>query len=175
MSELHRRFPWKARRGLHRASVLAAGLALAVSLTGHALEPREFQTEAQEQRFNALTEELRCTVCQNQSLADSDVPLAEDLRDEIQTMLEQGNSDEDIKRFLVDRYGDFVLYRPPVRGNTLLLWLAPLLLLTTGAAVMAITIHRRRVMLAEEALDEAISIESADFDDADAPEQDPRS
>ena len=89
----------------------------------------------------------------------------EDLRDEIQTMITQGNSDEDIKRFLVDRYGDFVLYRPPVRGNTLLLWLAPLLLLTTGAAVMAVTIHRRRVMLAEEALAEARGGRMADPED----------
>lgn len=163
------RFRRKARRSLPRRAafgavpyavlraVPGAVIALALSLNVQAMEPREFETPEQEQRFNALTEELRCTVCQNQSLADSDVPLAEDLRNEIQTMLEQGNSDEDIKRFLVDRYGDFVLYRPPVRGNTLLLWLAPLLLLSTGAAVMAITIHRRRVMLAEEALDEARS------------------
>lgn len=142
---------------------LAAGLLAA--LPASAMEPREFDTPEQEQRFNALTEELRCTVCQNQSLADSDVPLAEDLRDEIQTMITQGNSDEDIKRFLVDRYGDFVLYRPPVRGNTLLLWLAPLLLLTTGAAVMAVTIHRRRVMLAEEALAEARGGRMADPED----------
>lgn len=160
MNEFLPRFRRKAQRRLHPGSAarlrglgLAAGLTAA--LAAHAMEPREFETPEQERRFNALTEELRCTVCQNQSLADSDVPLAEDLRNEIQVMLEQGNSDEAIKRFLVDRYGDFVLYRPPVRGNTLLLWLAPLLLLTTGAAVMAVTIHRRRVMLAEEALAEA--------------------
>jgi cytochrome c-type biogenesis protein CcmH len=164
MNERFPRFLRKARRRAHPGSpsrlhggMLATGLAagLMASLAAQAIEPREFDTPEQEQRFSELTEELRCTVCQNQSLADSDVPLAEDLRNEIQTMIEQGNSDEDIKRFLVDRYGDFVLYRPPVRGNTLLLWLAPLLLLTTGAAVMGVTIHRRRVMLAEEALAEA--------------------
>jgi cytochrome c-type biogenesis protein CcmH len=164
MKELRPRFHRKARQPLHSASIqqlwrfaLATGLGtvLLAALAANAMEPREFDTPEQEQRFNELTEELRCTVCQNQSLADSDVPLAEDLRNEIQTMIEQGNSDEDIKRFLVDRYGDFVLYRPPVRGNTLLLWLAPLLLLTTGAVVMGVTIHRRRVMLAEEALAEA--------------------
>jgi cytochrome c-type biogenesis protein CcmH len=164
MNDHFSRFHRKARQPLQsgfcrrlRRLILATSLAvgLPATLPVHAMEPREFDTPEQEQRFNALTEELRCTVCQNQSLADSDVPLAEDLRDEIQIMIAQGNSDEDIKRFLVDRYGDFVLYRPPVRGNTLLLWLAPLLLLTTGAAVMAVTIHRRRVMLAEEALAEA--------------------
>lgn len=130
-------------------------LALLLTTPGlNAMEPREFATPEEEARFAELTDELRCTVCQNQSLSDSDAPLAQDLRDEIHTMLRQGNSDEDIKRFLVDRYGDFVLYRPPVRGNTLLLWLAPLLLLTTGAVVMAMTIRRHRVMLAQEALDE---------------------
>ena len=174
MNNLFTRFHREARQRPHPGScrrlrrlVLATGLAAGVlaTLAAHAMEPREFGTAEQEQRFNDLTEELRCTVCQNQSLADSDVPLAEDLRNEIQTMIEQGNSDEDIKRFLVDRYGDFVLYRPPVRGNTLLLWLAPLLLLTTGAVVMGMTIHRRRVMLAEEALAEARGEREGDPDD----------
>lgn len=133
---------------------VVAGLLMLVVTSLAAVEPRDFSSPEEEARFAELTEELRCTVCQNQSLADSDAPLARDLRDEVQTMLQQGNSDEEIKRFLVERYGDFVLYRPPVRGNTLLLWLAPLLLLTTGAVVMAFTIHRHRVMLAEEALAE---------------------
>ena len=140
---------------LRQAAVAPLIIALLfVSSVASAMEPREFSSAEEEARFAELTEELRCTVCQNQSLADSDAPLAQDLRNEIHTMLQQGNSDEDIKRFLVDRYGDFVLYRPPVRGNTLLLWLAPLLLLTTGAVVMAMTIRRHRVMLAQEALDE---------------------
>jgi cytochrome c-type biogenesis protein CcmH len=127
-----------------------------VVTTPLAADPLQFESAEQEARFTELTAELRCTVCQNQSLADSDAPLAQDLRNEIHLMMQQGDSDEDIKRFLVDRYGDFVLYRPPVRGATLLLWIAPLLLLTTGAVVMAITIHRRRVMLAEEALGAAL-------------------
>ncbi len=135
-------------------AVLAA-CCLAVATPATAAEPIVFDDPELEARFDRLTEELRCLVCQNQSLADSDAPLAQDLRNEVFLMLEQGNSDEEIKRFLVDRYGDFVLYRPPVRGNTLLLWLAPLLLLTGGAVIMAVTISRRRVMLAEEALDAA--------------------
>ena len=145
----------ETRRLFRPVLVVCLAIVLLGTASAQAMEPREFATAEQEQRFNDLTEVLRCTVCQNQSLADSDVPLAEDLRNEIQTMIEQGNSDEDIKRFLVDRYGDFVLYRPPVRGNTLLLWLAPLLLFTAGAVVMGVTIQRLRVMLAEEALEEA--------------------
>ncbi len=136
---------------------LAALAATLLLLVGHpvpAAEPLVFDSPEQEARFDRLTEELRCLVCQNQSLADSDAPLAQDLRREVLLMLRQGQSDEEIKRFLVDRYGDFVLYRPPVNSSTLLLWLAPLLLLTAGAAVVAMTIHRRRGMLAEEALAE---------------------
>lgn len=136
-----------------RAALLLMTLLLV--LPAQAVEPLLFETPEQEERFDKLTEELRCLVCQNQSLADSDAILAKDLRDEVHTMVLQDTSNEDIKRFLVDRYGDFVLYRPPVRKDTLLLWLAPLLLFTTGAIVMAFTISRRRVMLAEEALDEA--------------------
>lgn len=144
--------PGALRRTVTR---LTLALLLSLSCSALAMEPRDFSSDEEEARFTELTEELRCTVCQNQSLADSDAQLARDLRDEVYTMLQQGNTNEEIKTFLVDRYGDFVLYRPPVRGNTLLLWLAPLLLLTTGAAVMAMTISRRRTMLAEEALEEA--------------------
>lgn len=115
-------------------------------------DPLVFESPAQEARFKALTEELRCLVCQNQSLADSDAPLAQDLRREVFLMLQAGQDDATIKTFLVERYGDFVLYRPPVRGNTLLLWLAPLLLMTTGALVLAITVKKRQVMLAADAL-----------------------
>jgi cytochrome c-type biogenesis protein CcmH len=151
--------PWWRARGFRLT--LAAALAL---LLLHSLPPRAaraqntappraplvFSSPEQEQRFKSLAEELRCAVCQNQSLADSDAPLAQDLRQEIFMMLEAGASDEDIKRFLVDRYGDFVLYRPPVRGNTLLLWLGPGLLLVLGAAVIGYNIRRRRDLLTEE-------------------------
>ncbi len=132
-----------------------AAATMSISLAVQAMEPLVFDSPEQEERFNALTAELRCLVCQNQSLADSDAVLAQDLRNEVFVMLQQGNSNEEIKRFLVDRYGDFVLYRPPVRKDTLLLWLSPLLLLTAGGVIMAFTISRRRVMLAEQALEEA--------------------
>jgi cytochrome c-type biogenesis protein CcmH len=114
--------------------------------------PLEFENAQQEQRFQQLTEELRCVVCQNQTLADSDAPLAHDLRAEIHEMMLQGQSDDQIRTFLVDRYGDFVLYRPAVKGNTLLLWLAPAILLLLGALVVFFAVRRHR-LLPEESTD----------------------
>lgn len=108
--------------------------------------PLSFDNDEQEQRFQDLTEELRCLVCQNQNLADSDAPLAQDLRQEIHVMLMNGQSDDQIRSFLVDRYGDFVLYRPALKGNTLLLWLAPALLLLGGAIVVAYSVRRHRLV-----------------------------
>ena len=104
--------------------------------------PLEFDNAEQEQRFQSLTEELRCLVCQNQNLADSDAPLAQDLRQEIHDMLMAGRSDDEIRSFLVDRYGDFVLYRPALKGNTLALWLAPAILLLIGGLVVVWSVRR---------------------------------
>ncbi len=109
------------------------------------MEPLQFETAEQEQRFQQLTEELRCLLCQNQNLADSDAPLAHDLRLEIHEMLLAGRNDDEIRGFLVERYGDFVLYRPPVKGNTLLLWLMPLLLLLAGSGVVFLNVRRHRL------------------------------
>jgi cytochrome c-type biogenesis protein CcmH len=119
----------------------------AVAQTAVNQEPLVFDSQEQQERFNRLTGELRCLVCQNQNLADSDAPLAHDLRDEIFEMLQAGRSDEEIKRFLVERYGDFVLYRPPVKGNTLILWLAPAVLLIGGAVVVGANVRRRQRLL----------------------------
>jgi cytochrome c-type biogenesis protein CcmH len=83
-------------------------------------------------RLYRLTSELRCLVCQNESLADSSAPLAIDLKNEIRNRMARGESDADIKKFLVDRYGNFVIYRPPFDARTLLLWLGPLLLAAIG-------------------------------------------
>jgi cytochrome c-type biogenesis protein CcmH len=84
-------------------------------------------------RLYRLTSELRCLVCQNESLADSSAPLAIDLKNEIRERMASGESDAQIKKFLVDRYGNFVIYRPPLENATLLLWLGPLLLAVVGA------------------------------------------
>jgi cytochrome c-type biogenesis protein CcmH len=116
--------------------------------------PLSFSTAEQEQRFQELTEELRCLVCQNQNLAGSDAPLAQDLRQEIHDMLMDGRSDDEIRSFLVDRYGDFVLYRPAMKGNTLLLWLAPALLLLAGGGVVMYSVRSHRLAAEDDAAGE---------------------
>lgn len=110
-------------------------------------EPLLFANQQQQERFNKLTEELRCLVCQNQNLADSDAPLAHDLRREVHEMVLAGRTNEQVKEFLVTRYGDFVLYRPPVQKNTYLLWLAPLVLLLMGALILRSSIKKRSALL----------------------------
>jgi cytochrome c-type biogenesis protein CcmH len=110
-------------------------------------EPLVFASQQQQERFNKLTEELRCLVCQNQNLADSDAPLAHDLRREVHEMVLAGRTNKQIKEFLVTRYGDFVLYRPPVQKNTYLLWLAPLILLLIGGLVLRSSISKRSALL----------------------------
>lgn len=95
---------------------------------------------AEAERFHLLTQELRCVVCQNENLADSTAPLAQDLKREIREQMAAGRSDDDIKAFLVARYGDFITYRPPVRMGTLLLWGGPLLFV--GAAAWVWRRHR---------------------------------
>jgi cytochrome c-type biogenesis protein CcmH len=114
-----------------------------LSLAVWASEPLVFESPEQEARYTTLTQELRCLVCQNQSLADSDAPLAQDLRQEIHKMLQGGRSNEEIKTFLVERYGDFVLYRPPVKGSTLVLWLLPLILLAGGGIIVTMIVRRQ--------------------------------
>ena len=98
---------------------------------------------ALEARVNKLSEELRCLVCQNQSLADSHAELAQDLKNEVREMLGKGLSDREVKDFLVARYGDFVLYRPPVKTTTWLLWLGPFALLVAALAVFFVKLRRR--------------------------------
>ena len=88
-----------------------------------------------EQRLKTLSEELRCLVCQNQTLADSNADLAVDLRNQVKALIEQGKSDAQIKEYLVARYGDFVLYKPPVQRNTWLLWFGPFAMLLLGAVI----------------------------------------
>lgn len=119
---------------------------LALVLTGLALagvEVRQFPDPKLETRYHHLIEELRCLVCQNQSLADSNADLAEDLRSEVYTMLLAGKSDQEIVDFLVSRYGDFVLYRPPLKTTTALLWLGPFIAMALGALTLWQLIRRR--------------------------------
>lgn len=105
--------------------------------------PLVFDSPAQEARFHALTAELRCVQCHNQSLADSDALIARDMRRQVLELMQQGNSDAQVKDWLVQRYGQFVLYRPRWQGSTLWLWIMPLLLLAGGAVLVWRTVRRR--------------------------------
>lgn len=105
--------------------------------------PLRFRDTAEETRFHQLTSELRCVMCQNQSLADSNAQIAHDLRREVLDLMNQGRSDAEIKRFLVERYGEFVLYKPEVQRDTWLLWFGPGLLLLAGAIVIVVIVRKR--------------------------------
>jgi cytochrome c-type biogenesis protein CcmH len=100
-----------------------------------------------EARLKILSQELRCLVCQNQTLADSSAPLAEDLRLEIRELIAKGLSDKEITEYLVARYGDFVRYRPPLKSQTVLLWIGPFLLLVAGGATLAWSLRKRNQLL----------------------------
>ena len=104
--------------------------------------------EAVEKRMLAISEELRCLVCQNESLAASRADLALDLKREVRELIKAGKTDDEIREFLVKRYGDFVLYRPPLKESTALLWAGPFALLVGGFAVAAIFVRRRRAVKA---------------------------
>lgn len=126
-----------------RKRLAVAALACLWAAGALAVDPMPFRDAAEEARFRALAAELRCVMCQNQSLADSSAPIARDLRNEVLELMQQGRSDEEIKAFLTERYTDFVLYRPPLHGSTLWLWIAPPLLLLGGAVVLFTVVRRR--------------------------------
>lgn len=105
-----------------------------------------------EKRMVGLADKLRCLVCQNESLASSHAPLAEDLRREVRELMQKGMSDQEIKDHLVARYGDFVLYEPPMKNSTLLLWLGPFALLLGGMGMLVFQLRNRRKTMAETTL-----------------------
>ncbi len=107
------------------------------------IETYDFTDPALQQRYQDLSAELRCPKCQNQNIADSNAPIAKDLRQTLHQQLEQGASDDEILEYMVARYGEFVRYRPRFSGATMLLWLAPALLLLLGIGVVAMTLRRR--------------------------------
>ena len=106
-------------------------------------EPVKFKNILQEEQYYNLLEEVRCLVCQNQSLADSNAPLAQDLRNEIYEMVNSKKNNNEILDFLVKRYGDFVLYRPPLKKNTWLLWFGPFLILIIAISIGIIVIKKQ--------------------------------
>ena len=113
------------------------------------------QDEVAEKRLVAISSELRCLVCQNESLAGSNAELAQDLRREIRTMILDGKSDGEIMDFMVSRYGDFVRYRPPLKGTTLLLWFGPALLFAGGLGGLFLFLRRRSRVIGDVPLSEA--------------------
>ena len=147
-------------------ATLALGLALNASsaLASSATEAALATDPVAEKRLLGLSEELRCLVCQNQTIADSNAELAQDLRREIRGMIKDGKSDKEIIDFMVTRYGDFVLYRPPVQGNTLLLWGGPIALLILGVVALVRYQRRRAVRVAAE--DKPLSADEASRADA---------
>lgn len=107
---------------------------------------------AAEKRMLDIAAELRCLVCQNESIAASRADLAVDLRQQIREQIQAGKSDTEIRTYMVDRYGDFVLYRTPLKATTLLLWFGPMLLLAFGLLVLATTLRRRKNSVADASL-----------------------
>jgi cytochrome c-type biogenesis protein CcmH len=126
------------------ARIAGVFLALCMAVSAFAIDSEgPLPDPALQARYEQLTNELRCLVCQNQTVADSNADLAKDLRDRTREMLLAGASDDEIVEFMTERYGDFVLYRPPVSQRTLLLWAAPVLLLVIGTLSIFLVIRRR--------------------------------
>ena len=124
---------------------ILASICFATGLIAQVARPIE--DPAIEQRMKHLTKELRCLVCQNETLADSQAPLAEDLRREIREQIKAGKTDQEILAYATQRYGDFVLYNPPVKATTYLLWFGPFVLLIGGTAFLYRYVKRRRELI----------------------------
>ena len=130
--------------------IFAALMLAMVILPAAAIDSNKpFKDPALEARYQALTKQFRCLVCQNETIADSNADLAGDLRNEVHKMLAAGKTDQQIKDYMVDRYGDFVLYKPPVQDNTILLWAGPFVLLALALGIVAMAIRRRAKMDAD--------------------------
>jgi cytochrome c-type biogenesis protein CcmH len=138
---------------MKRACLLLLMLCVIVPAFAQVRRPEPVKDDpAIEQRLNKLSQELRCLVCQNETLADSRADLAEDLRDEIREQMKAGKSDKEIIAFLTERYGQFILYRPQVTPTTYLLWFGPFVLLLLGLFVLFAYIRQRRELIPEKPL-----------------------
>ncbi|MBK1701786.1 cytochrome c-type biogenesis protein [Thiococcus pfennigii] len=156
-------------------AALLAGLLVAGTCGAFTLEEYTFEDPARQQDFRELIGEIRCLVCQNESLAASQADLAQDLRNEIYRLMQEGRPRDEVIDYLVSRYGDFVLYEPPLRLNTLPLWLGPILLAIVGVVLLRRAIAQKRP-LADEALspEEQARLEALLARQQDHPDQDPR-
>ena len=136
--------------GMLMTSLVVSFMALCISAANAATPPGSAPGDAAlEARVQRISAELRCLVCQNQTIADSNADLAVDLRRQVRLMLQQGQSEQQVLDFMTQRYGDFVLYRPPVKSTTALLWFGPAALLVLGVAVLLITLRRRSRLSAD--------------------------
>lgn len=124
---------------------------LVLSHASFAMDPTEYRSAEEEQRFRSLAAELRCVMCQNQSLADSNAMIAKDLRLELLNLIREGKSDDEIKQFMVSRYTDFVLYEPPMRPSTWLLWFGPFLMLAIGGVSVFLIVKKRSASMPQTA------------------------
>ena len=148
-----------------RLALAAALLAFHVAASAQVPEAAS-PDPAVERRMRELGEELRCLVCQNQTIADSSAPLALDLRNQLRSQIAKGRSDDEIREYMVDRYGDFVLYKPPLRARTVLLWLGPFLMIAIGAGVFFFMVRRRPAVAAAPLTQERRGELQALLDDA---------
>lgn len=133
-------------RDLLTSWVLAIALMAPTAPTASATRTSEADASTLDERVNHLASELRCLVCQNQTVADSHAPLAVQLKQEVRKQLAAGASDDEVREFMVQRYGDFVLYRPPVHAGTLALWLGPAVILLSGLVGLAMVLRKRRLL-----------------------------
>ncbi len=133
---------------------LFAGLLLVlIAFAAQAIDPIQFKDAAEEARFQALAKELRCLVCQNESLADSTAGLAQDLRRDLIEQMRTGADDRQIKAYLTDRYGDFILYKPPVKPTTWLLWFGPAAMFAVALFVLIRVVRRNGPVVGDDAAD----------------------
>ena len=156
---------------MKRLQLFVGMLSLVIAFAAPAkVEVLEFESPQHEERYNKLIAELRCLVCQNQNLADSNAELAVDLRRKTYEMVSSNKSEKEIASYMVQRYGDFVLYRPPLNSNTLLLWTGPFIILLIGVSLLIRTIRRRRaeqgVNVDDASLKAAASLLDSDKRDA---------
>lgn len=131
------------------AALIVSSLAIAQSASSAAADP------ALEARVKALSTELRCLVCQNQTVADSDAPVARDLRDQVRAQLAAGKSEDEVKQYMTDRFGDFVLYKPPLKATTVALWVGPFAVLVFAAFLLVRRLRQSSVTAGASALSDA--------------------
>ena len=130
-----------------------------VPVSAFSIDTLEFDTDAQRLQFQVLTEELRCPKCQNQNIADSNAPIAVDLRNEVHRMILEGDNEEQVINFMVERYGDFVVYKPKFDTTTYLLWLGPALIAFLGFIIVVISARKKRPVTTSSVSNTANEIE----------------